>query len=355
MNSEIFLQKVFEERGFKADEGIVRRVLWTMLEEQPLDLWDIYTISDEYFESVIDIVETMRKNGMASIDDQGRYSLTEQGFDLAKKLEIGKLPQEHKSRIDLPIPKGMEEILKMIKKIYEKIDPKTEFEQGSLNPDASIRKIVFAINKGDVQNKDIVCIGDDDLLSVVMGLTGLPKSITVIDIDQDILDLIKQNFEELDIKIPLKTLTHDLAKPLPQELTRKFDVFMTQPPDTVLGFTLFVSRGVELLKKKPGMIGYAGLTTIGCPIDGLLEIQRIFTQMGLLITDDLNKFLEYLPGETEIKKVEIPGHTPFPAVKSWYVSDLIRVRTTSTTKHLYGNIENNIADYHADATKYLRK
>ena len=350
-----FLNEASKVRNFEISESCFKNVLRTILENQPLDIWDIFKYSNEYFDAIIGIVIKMLDYGLLQVDSKGRYKLTKNGKKLAKELNVNIVPKEFRKIAYPPLPKSLRKLFPLLRKIYQEFEPKikTEIEQGPLYPLSSLRKIYFAIQKGDVIGKRIACVGDDDFLSIALGATGLPEKITVFDIDKDILKTIEEYKRKLKIKVPIETVRHNLLNPTPKKYRGKYDVFLTQPPDTVLGFTLFVSRGVELLKPKPGMVGYAGLTIIGCPKLGILEIQRIFTEMGLVITDFLNKFLHYLPGKTEIQKVEVPKHAPYPARKIWYISDLIRVITTKKTKPYYkGIVKEDIADYLADAKKF---
>jgi hypothetical protein len=355
MNVQKFLEEVSKARNFKVDESCLENVLRVIIENQPLDIWDIFKFSNEYFDAIIGIVSKMIDYNLLTFDSKGRYRLTKSGRKFVDKLDIKTIPKGFKKSVYPPLPKKLKKLQSILKEIYKELEPKikTEYEQGPLHPISSLRKVYFVVQKGDAIGKNIACIGDDDFLSIILGTTGFPKQITVFDIDSDILEVIEKYKKKLKIKVPIKIVKHNLLKPIPKRYKRKYDVFLTQPPDTVLGFTLFVSRGVELLKPKPGMAGYAGLTITGCPKLGLLEIQKVFTEMGLVITDILNKFLHYLPGETEIRRVEVPDHAPFPAKKIWYISDLIRVRTTKKTKPFYkGVIKEDIADYLKDAKRF---
>ena len=47
-------------------------------------------------------------------------------------------------------------------------------------------------------------------------------------------------------------IEHDLREPLPAELSGGFDVVVTDPPYTVAGAELFLSRAVAALAPQPG-------------------------------------------------------------------------------------------------------
>jgi len=350
MSLETTLREISKIRKFRVDEVYLEDSLRMLLEKQPIDLWEMLRTSDEDFEGIVAIVMHLHDKRMVNVLKNGKIILTPKGKAFANRF-VKPLPDKYKTRYSYPIPKPMQDILKKIKKVYKEINPKDEFEQGSLRPEASVRKVTYAINRGDVAGKNLVCVGDDDLLSLIMGMTGLPKSILVLDIDKDILSTIRRHAKKLSV--PIKTKNHNLCYPIPSEFRGKYDTFFTQPPDTVLGYTLFLSRGVETLKKEGGKVGYGGLTPTACPRLGIIEIQKIISAMGLVQTDYIRKFCEYPPLRTEIKKVEVPDYIPYPPTKLWYVSDLQRLKTTIKTKPYYkGMIKGDIADYKADERKY---
>jgi len=353
MSLQKFLKETSKIRDFKVDRAYLEDSLRMILEKQPVDLWEMLKTSDEDFEGIVAIIMKLRNEKMIKVFKNGKFVLTPKGRKFVKGLVPVLTPKSYKTRYCYPIPKPMQGILKKIKKIYKEVKPKDEFEQGSLRPEASVRKISYAINRGDIAGKHIVCVGDDDLLSLIMGMTGLPKSILVLDIDKDIIGIINKHKKRLSV--PITTKIHNLYYPIPSKFKGKYDTFLTQPPDTVLGYTLFLSRGVELLKREPGMIGYGGLTPTACPRLALVEIQNIIVKMGLVQTDYIHKFCEYPPLRTEIKKVEVPNYIPYPPNKLWYVSDLQRLKTTRKTKPYYrGVVKGDIADYKHDEKKYGR-
>jgi predicted methyltransferase len=353
MSLETFLRETSKHRKFKVDKAYLEDSLRMILEKQPIDLWGMLKNSDEDFEGIVAIIMQLHDKKMVNVFENGKIVLTPKGKEFAKKLVPVTLPKSYKTRYSYPIPKPMQKILKRIKRIYKEVNPKDEYEQGSLRPEASVRKVTYAINRGDIAGKRVVCVGDDDILSLIMGMTGLPKSILAVDIDDDILSTIRKHGKRLSV--PITTINHNLCYPIPSKFRGKYDTFLTQPPDTVLGYTLFLSRGVELLKRESGMIGYGGLTPTACPRRALIEIQNIIVKMGLVQTDYVRKFCEYPPLRTEIKKVEVPDYIPYPPSKLWYVSDLQRLKTTTKTKPYYkGMVKGDIADYKHDERIYGR-
>lgn len=88
-------------------------------------------------------------------------------------------------------------------------------------------------------------LGDDDFTSVAVAGLNLAHQVTVLDIDQRILETIGQISTEKELEI--KTMAGDVRKPLPPEVIKGFDVVFTDPPYTPEGVSLFLSRGIEAL------------------------------------------------------------------------------------------------------------
>ena len=82
---------------------------------------------------------------------------------------------------------------KLVKlKQYSRLRPKpyTKLDQAYATPETALRRALYMMAEGDLEGRDVLFLGDDDLTSLAAGLLKIAKSITVIDIDVRILDLI---------------------------------------------------------------------------------------------------------------------------------------------------------------------
>ena len=347
------LKEASRIRGFPVYRSSFERFISLLRGKRPVDLWDIIRSSEEHITVIMEIMEEMRLRGLLSIDSAGKIRLTEAGMRFTEPLAPPH-PMRRGDRYGMRLNPPLRSIFEVIKNIYPEITPKDEYDQAPLLPDSAIYKAAYMINRGDVASKEVVCVGDDDMISVILALTGLPRRITALDIDEGVLSVIER--ASFRLKLDIKTYRHDLRNPIPKSLSHKFDTFVTEPPDTVKGITSFVSRGVELLKEGPGRIGYLGISPTACPPLGLLKIQEGFTKMGLVITDMLPKFNEYPPVRTELKHVEVPEcYEPFyPPPKVWYLSDLVRLKTTRMARPLFrGVVRGGLSDYKGDARRFI--
>ena len=211
---------------------------------------------------------------------------------------------------------------------------KMEYFQAEMREEDVFKRMQTMYDRGDVAEKEIFILGDDDLLSIALALTKLPKRIVVLEIDKRITDFIQKVSDSMQLGITV--INGSATKPLPQELQGTFDVFVTDPVETPKGFTAFISRCVQALKH-PGS-GYFGLTDLECSPQSWHSIQKDLNSMKLIITDVIRKFSFY-PEDLDSEEVQhyeelrLFKEAPFPLKHpntDWYNSNFIRVQTVDT-------------------------
>jgi hypothetical protein len=166
------------------------------------------------------------------------------------------------------------------------------------------------LEEGDVEGRRIIFLGDDDLTSIAAGLLRSSKEITVIDIDDRLLNLIGEISEQEGLNI--RCVLHDLRDPLPPELINRYDVAFTDPPYTIEGLKLFLSRGIDALKKEKCISIY--LAFAHKPPEEMLALQAAITEMGLFIRELIPRFNRYEGAEmfantTFLAKLETTDET----------------------------------------------
>ncbi|MEM2144025.1 MAG: bis-aminopropyl spermidine synthase family protein [Candidatus Jordarchaeaceae archaeon] len=180
----------------------------------------------------------------------------------------------------------------------------SEYAQLFVNMETLLRKFTLMQSFNDVEGKDVIFVGDDDLLSVFTALLGDAKRITVIDVDERILRLIDKLSEENNLNI--ETLKHDLMLPLPSNLQGKFDTFCTDSSHCLGGIILFVSRGISSLKKGTETAGYFNFQTVDEePLMSFKIRRRIFeyliNRMRVVVSCALPSFSNYIIPQEENK------------------------------------------------------
>lgn len=214
--------------------------------------------------------------------------------------------------------------------------PVAEYDQGFMRPDDALARVLFMHRMGDVVERDIVLIGDDDLVSVALAVTGWPRRIVVIDVDERLGAFLERLNRTQGFAIEFRPL--DLRRPLPPDLMARFDTFITDPVETVPGFELFLSRAAASLRGRYAA-GYFGLTTLEASLAKWHRLQQVLLRMNLVITDVLRDFSVYPERENRWERfyasyammplLQIEGHLPD---RDWYRSSFFRVEAVATPR-----------------------
>ncbi len=311
--------------------------------------WNLIRENDTVLPEFISTLKELVDEGYVAADENGILYLTDKGKKYAEKLGI-------RAYVD-PVCehcKGKTVLIKdAYKPIYEeflkiaKDRPKaiTAFDQGYVTPEDTIRRVLLMHRFGDVENKKILILGDDDLTSIALALTGLPKEILVLEIDERLINFINKVAEERGWT-NVKAMSYDARYPFSEEIQGQYDTFVTDPVETVKGITLFLSRCIQGLKGE-GSAGYFGLTHIEASRKKWHAIQKNLLDMNLVVTDIIRRFSDYaLENEDIVKEdlnfrvyTEAPVKVNFPDAY-FYTSNMYRVELIDAPKPIFdGKVE----------------
>ncbi len=223
--------------------------------------------------------------------------------------------------------------------------PDPSYNQGLISHQDLALKASFMYERGDLEDRSILLIGDDDLFSLYLGLLGMARGILVLDIDRRILRFVREKAAEFGLDI--QTMEFDLTRSLPHHLHYAFDVFVSEPPEGIKGMTTFLRRGIKSLNKVEGA-GYIGMTMVESSLPKWYEVQTIINRNRLVITDVLRNFCLYPEGESEWEDLydqyPIMGEIPVdvgPPNTDWYTSCTIRfervAKTSISRNQFYGD------------------
>ncbi len=227
------------------------------------------------------------------IKKDNRYILSEKGEKFIKE---NKSHFFHCScNIGFKIPK---EILLRAKKYCKlRVTPNVEIDQCPTKPEDLVQRIAFIYENGDLNQKRILCIGDNDFASLMMCEIGRPKEVMVIDIDDRVLTTIKNITKKQ--KWPIKTKKFDIRNfsqnNYLKDLEGYFDIFQTDPPYTEVGFKYYLALGMVALKRKGACYIVAPHMSLESWSDELLyEIEKFLIEHGFFITDILPSFQSFI-------------------------------------------------------------
>jgi hypothetical protein len=172
---------------------------------------------------------------------------------------------------------------------------KLDLDQTHCTVDTKLRRVLRMQDAGALGGQRVIVLGDDDLVSLAIaafaaaGAGARPARLTVVDCDPDVLGYLAGQLAQLEFTADL--VEHDLRDPLPAGLLGGFDVACTDPPYTVAGAELFLSRAVAALE--PGAGRHVFFSFGARRPDETLRTQQLIGELGLTVRALLPGFNAY--------------------------------------------------------------
>jgi predicted methyltransferase len=180
-------------------------------------------------------------------------------------------------------------------------------DQAKCTIDTLARRLLFLHAWHAFDGTSILFLGDDDFVSIAacspefcddyfipdVDASVKPFKATVLDIDTRILGKIDELAAQV-LAPNLTTVVHDVRKPLPVDLRHQFDVVFTDPPYTLDGCTLFLSRAIDALRQEKGTRIFLSFGHVSQ--DVMQKIQSMIVETGLVIEAAYPAFNEYEGG-----------------------------------------------------------
>lgn len=171
-----------------------------------------------------------------------------------------------------------------------------ELDQCHCTPDTKLLR-VLAVHEADaLVGRRILLLGDDDLTSLAVralvqrfGSAATIARLAVVDVDPEVVRVAREGLTGAGF--PFVCLEHDLREPLPAALRRSFDTVLTDPPYTLAGAELFLSRAAEALDGA----GCDVFLSFGSRRPNVsFHVQRAIGEMGFAIVRLRRDFNEYV-------------------------------------------------------------
>lgn len=324
------VKAVSKTTGIEVTRRDIERVLGALLSEG--DFWKAMPYVSVPFNVVAETCKYLSEKGLIWFKDS-KVIWSEKGNqwlnrEKIQSLEPGVCPECNGKTIDI---KKYVNLLASFKHIaLRRPEAIVDYDQGYVTEETTIARVALLARKGDIQNKSIFILGDDDLLSIAAGLSGFPSQVTVVEIDKRLVNFINDVAKSEDL--PIEAIELDLRNPLPKELLKSFDTFWTDPPETPEALELFVGRGIAGLKG-PGCAGYFGITYVESSKHKWREFQKvIISRLGAIITDIIWNFNEYVNWDYLLDSIrnDIEPATVKPPL-NWYRSAQYRIETLEDT------------------------
>jgi N4-bis(aminopropyl)spermidine synthase len=174
--------------------------------------------------------------------------------------------------------------------------PRPDLDQCHCTAETKLRR-VLALHEADaLVGRRVLILGDDDLTSLAIdrvvrrfGSEASIAKLAVVDLDPAVVGHVAR--ELAGASFPTLSVQHDVREPMPRSLRGSFDTVVTDPPYTVAGATLFLSRAAEALAGS----GVDVFFSFGSRRPGAaFLVQRTISEMGFAIVRLLRDFNEYV-------------------------------------------------------------
>ena len=288
---EDFLRELAGKMTLKEGEEAVRRVLGEIHRRGKVGTKDLARATRLPTPVAAAIRRELEKAGLVA--RKGGAVLTETGKEFVEEV-LGMVADHRMTEGSTGIAPVHEPILEKLRDYSSRrpsADPK--LDQAHATPETALRRALYMLDGGNLAGRNVLFLGDDDLTSVAAGLLRVAKGITVVDIDGRLLEVITGISEEEGLGI--RCILHDLREPLPEEFMGAFDTFLTDPPYTIPGLELFLSRGVQALRWRK--ISTAYMAYPDKPPLEMLEAHGAINWMGLYVDELIPRFNMYIGAE----------------------------------------------------------
>ena len=228
----------------------------------------------------------LKDEKVISVGKDGKVSLFKK--EILKIIPKPQTAEEIKDKIErklkIKIKKG-EPIINLFKEFQDFV-VKAKWDQMPISQESAVF-VVQKILENIPLNKKFLFVGDDDFISVVLGLVEPNIESLVIDADEQLLGCLNILAKEFNLKIETKKV--DIRKT--KNLGEKFVGFLANPIYTAAGVKEFIKFGKNQLGKDGGTVFLeVGDESIG---NQFLFLQDFFSKNNLVIKELITEKIYY--------------------------------------------------------------
>ncbi len=255
MNVDAVVAEVAAAVGLAEGRSGVRDVLTAISRAEPVAVRDVSRLAELPVPIVAAVCNELRARGI--VDRTRPVRLTEAGRDAlgAARPDLTTHCPECEGR-GVTVPAELADLAVQLDQAAAGAPAaKAELDQTHCTVATKIRRVLRMHQAGALAGQRVLLLGDDDLIAVTIArfcaATGLAlPRLAVVDTDPDVLGWI--GAQTAGTGLTPELIRHDLRRPLPAGLAGSFGVVCTDPPYTVAGAELFLSRAVAALDTEPG-------------------------------------------------------------------------------------------------------
>lgn len=271
----------------------VRLILRTVFRFEPIPLHDLARKISIPVPLVSAVRRELEKEKL--LDRKSGLVLTDKGNELLRAIGVCNRIAEPLI-MSYQIPSYLNGLIPKFQEIVDdRPKPKFSLDQSHATMQTCMLRIAYLYEHDAIDGRDIVFLGDDDLMALSLHLFAEEMGITtgtttVFDLDVRVIEFIENISNKRGWGI--NGIRHDLRNPLETNMRDKYDVFFCDPPYTAEGFRVFTSRGVELLRSNPGKKGFICFGA-GHPNE-LADALSVVTELGLVLREIVPSFNRYI-------------------------------------------------------------
>lgn len=327
MSKEEIARKLAEETGIEVTGRDIEEVISSLLATS--HFWEVIRLARLPFRVVAGSINVFARQGWVEITGEGEVILTPAGKDAVAREGI-----KPRTMYTCPACEGrgvaVQELRNLLQKFKEvtaqRPQPIRKYDQGFVTPETTVSRVALMAGRGDLEGKRLLVLGDDDLVGLAAGLSGMPREVAVLEIDERLINFINEVARKENL--PVTAERYDFREKLPVEYVGYFDTFITDPPETLEALEICLSRGLNALKGE-GCAGYFGLTHAESSYKkwNLLQ-EMLVSKFKVAITDIIEDFNHYVNWDYLLPSLK----SDFPFVKvqprtNWYRSAMYRIQT----------------------------
>ena len=172
---------------------------------------------------------------------------------------------------------------------------RVELDQTHCTPETKTRRVLAMHDAGALAGRRVLILGDDDLISLALAEFARrhgagPAALTVVEVDPALVAFLRERLA--DAPFPVEVLEHDLSRPLPPALLSTVDTVQTDPPYTVAGAQLFLTRAGSALRPGAGAEVFLSLG-VRRPAE-TVALQQVLSRLGLAVRAMVPGFNDYV-------------------------------------------------------------
>ena len=278
--------------GLAEGDAGVRDVIRAAARLEPVAVRKISRAAELPVPIVSAICNELRKHGVVDrarpvqLTALGRELFATPGGDVTAEAACPACAQR-----EIVVPESLAPVAQRLAAIADRAPkPRVELAQVHCDVETKIRRVLALHEAGALEGRRILLLGDDDLTSLAISLVAdhlgvRPAGVVVVEVDRAVVAFLRR--AAFDVRV----LAHDLRDPLPPELRGSIDTVFTDPPYTVEGATLFLSRAAEAVagqSRADVFFAFGGKRP-----DDLLRVQRAIAEMGFVVRRLVRNFNEY--------------------------------------------------------------